>query len=104
MEWIRYGVFKPYWEFNLSRAKERDRSTVLQFLMKFGAKFKDVKANIINWGITYIDLELRDLLAEKIWLRIQISLYAKTNFITAVFLASHGRPKMKQLNRDYRKV
>ncbi|KAF2323210.1 hypothetical protein GH714_034182 [Hevea brasiliensis] len=80
--------------------KERDRNRVLQFLMKLRPEFENIRATIVNSGITDFDSVLGELLREETRLQTQANLDAKTNNVDTIFFASRSRPAMKKMTGE----
>jgi len=66
--------------------KERDRSWVLQFLIKLRLEFKNARANIINKRIEDINVILFYLIWEETRLNTQVMLDNKNNLVAIIFL------------------
>ncbi|KAF2283065.1 hypothetical protein GH714_043724 [Hevea brasiliensis] len=77
--------------------KERDKNRVLQFLVKLRPEFENIRATIVNHGITDFDLVLGELLREETQVQTQANLDAKTNNVDTIFFASRSRPPMKKM-------
>ncbi|KAF2323208.1 hypothetical protein GH714_034165 [Hevea brasiliensis] len=84
------------WQFK----EERDRNRVLQFLMKLRPEFENIRATIVNSGITDFDSVLGELLREETRLQTQANLDAKTNNVDTIFFASRSRPAMKKMTGE----
>ncbi|KAF2292446.1 hypothetical protein GH714_022891 [Hevea brasiliensis] len=68
--------------------------------MKLRLEFENIRANIVNRGITNFDSVLGELLREETRLRTQANLDAKTNNVDTIFFASRSRPPMKKMTGE----
>lgn len=80
---------------------ERDRSKVLQLLMKHRPEFESIRANILNWNIMDLDSIPAELLREETQLRTQATLDARNSIVDTVFLAAGTMFKPKQMNTSH---
>lgn len=84
--------------------KGRERSRLIQLLMKLSPKFEIVRANIINKGVTNLVSIMRELFREETRLQTQTTMDVKNINMDILFLSCCNRSFSKPLNGDKSKI